>query len=123
MSNILNKDYNLKRLNEKTSNKEILAELTNYEKKHNYYTMLIEEEKEAEVDVEIPCEYIVGNDELEIFCNGIFLIKEISAEMEAHYREVGQEGSTSNKLQFGFNLEIGDELTIIKKGAVEDEQN
>lgn len=103
------------------SKSEIDEILNNFEKKHNYYTMLVKEEVANETEVEIPCSYIVGNNEIDIFIDGIYLVKETSADMKANYREIGEKGSTSNKIQFGFNLKIGEELTVIKKGAVEDE--
>lgn len=104
------------------SKQEIDEILNGYEKKHNYFTMLIEEEIETEQDIEIPCSYIVGNDEIVIFIDGIFMKCEKSANDEANYREVGQPGTVSNKIQFGFNLLVGEEIRIVKKGAVEDEQ-
>lgn len=94
---------------------------SDFERKHNYFTMLIEEEIEKETDVEIPFNYIVGNDEIVIFIDGIFMKCEKSEDDEANYREVGEPGTTSNKIQFGFNLLVGEELTIIKKGANEDD--
>lgn len=115
MSNALN--YNLNDLDRKNLKPEDLEIF--FEKKHTYYTMLIEEETDVETDIEIPCSYIVGNDEIEIYCNGIYLKCEKSADDIANYREIGQAGEVSNKVQFGFKLFIGDELTIIKKGAVE----
>lgn len=95
----------------------------NSENKHTYYTMTVTEEKAAETEVEIPCSYTVGADNIDIFIDGIYLKCEKSEGDMANYREVGQAGSTSNKIQFGFNLEIGEELTFIVKGAIEDEQN
>ena len=105
------------------SKEEIDEILNGYEKKHNYFTMTIKEEIEAETEVEIPCSYVVGNNEIDIFIDGIYLKCEKSKDDIANYREVGEKGSTSNKVMFGFDLMVGEELTIIKKGAVEDEQN
>lgn len=95
-----------------------------FEKKHNYYTMTMTEEVEAESEVEIPCNYIVGADNIDIFCEGEYLKCEKNADDIANWREVGEKGSISNKVQFGFNLEVGDTFTfIVKGGANEDEQN
>lgn len=93
----------------------------NYELKHNYYTMTIKEEIKAEQEVEIPCEYVVGANNIDLFIDGIYLKCEKSESDVANYREIGEKGSTSNKVIFGFNLEIGEEFTIIRKGAVEDD--
>lgn len=97
------------------------AKLANYEKKHTYYSMTIKEEISAETEVEMPCSYVVGNNEIDIFIDGIYLKCEKSENDIANYREVGEVGTMSNKVMFGFDLEIAEELIIIKKGAVEDD--
>lgn len=105
------------------SKSEIDEILNSYEKKHTYYTMTVTEEIEAEQEVEIPCSYVVGQDNLDIFCEGEYLKCEKSADDIANWREVGVPSAISNKVQFGWNLEIGDTFTFIVKGTVEDEKN
>lgn len=45
-------------------------------------------------DYEIPCYYKVGNNSLDVFYQGENLIKDV------HYKEIGNEGTISNKIQF-----------------------
>lgn len=103
--------------------KKLDTKLENYEKKHTYYTMTVIEEIEAEQEVELPCSYIVGNDNLVIFHNGDRLICEKNPEDLANYKEVGETGTISNKVLFGWDLRIGDVLDFIVKGVVENEEN
>lgn len=102
---------------------EFNANAEDFERKHNYYTMTVTEEIEAETEVEIPCNYIVGENNMDIFCEGEYLKCEKSEDDLANWREVGVPGAISNKVQFGWNLEVGDTFTFIVKGANEDEQN
>ncbi len=92
-----------------------------YEKKHYKYRVVITEEVEALTEYELPCNYKVGDNSLEIFYNNELLIKETSEDMEANYREVGETGTISNKVVFGWNLPIGSILNILVKGDFEDE--
>lgn len=91
------------------------------EKKHYNYRIVVTEEVEALTEYELPCNYIVGDNSLEIFYNNELLIKETSEDMEANYREVGTVGNTSNKVVFGWNLPIGSILNILVKGEHENE--
>ncbi len=106
-------DFDEEKLNKK---------LEKYEEKHNYYQMTINELIAEETEVEIPCNYIVGNDELIIYYNGDRLLCEKSEDDEANYREVGQAGDRSKKVIFGWNLRIGDVLDFIVKGVVENNE-
>lgn len=101
---------------------ELNQKLKKYEKKHGYYQMTINESIAEETEVEIPCNYIVGNDELIIYYNGDRLLCEKSEDDEANYREVGQAGDRSKKVIFGWNLRIGDVLDFIVKGVVENNE-
>ena len=92
-----------------------------YEKKHYKYRVVITEEVEALTEYELPCNYKVGDNSLEIFYNNELLIKEASEDMEANYREVGTAGNTSNKVVFGWTLPIGSILNILVKGDYENE--
>lgn len=110
-------------LTEIYSKSEIDQILNNYEKKHIHHKIVIEEQILKETEYEVPFNFIVGNDEFEIFYNNEYLIREKTEEDIANYREVGEKGSTSNKVQFGWNISIGQVLVFVKKGAVENEQN
>lgn len=110
-------------LTEIYSKSEIDDILNNYEKKHTYYRMTIKEAVGENVEIEIPCQYVVGNDSLVIYHNGDRLTCEKSEEDQANYAEVGETGSTSNKIIFGWDLRIGDVLDFIVKGVVENEEN
>ena len=43
--------------------------------------------------------YIVGDNSLEVYWNGV-LLKKITGSEDGHYKEVGTAGSSSNKIQF-----------------------
>lgn len=58
------------------------------------YTVTTTETIAENTDYEIPCNYKVGNNSLEIFYMGEKLIK------GTHYIEVGETGAISNKIQF-----------------------
>lgn len=94
---------------------------SNYERKHHNYRIVVTEEIEALTEYELPCNYKVGDNSLEIFYNNEMLIKETSEDEEANYREIGTVGNTSNKVVFGWNLPIGSILNILVKGDFEDE--
>lgn len=94
--------------------------LNNYEKKHTYYKVTVTEEIAQETEYELPFSYVVGSDEFDIFYNNEYLIREKSEDDIANYREVGETGESSNKVMFGWNIQAGQTLTFIRKGAVED---
>ena len=60
----------------------------------NSYIVTTETEIAENTDYEIPCYYKVGEDVLDIYYMGEKLIKDI------HYKEVGESGTISNKIQF-----------------------
>lgn len=60
----------------------------------NTYIVTTTETIAENTDYEIPCNYKVGNNSLEIFYMGEKLIK------GTHYIEVGEAGAISNKIQF-----------------------
>ncbi len=60
----------------------------------NKYTITTTEEIPENTDYEIPCNYKVGEDVLDIYYMGEKLIKDI------HYKEIGESGNISNKIQF-----------------------
>lgn len=105
------------------SKSEIDEILSNYEEKHNCYSMIIKEPIEDNIELEIPCQYVVGNDSLVIYHNGDRLICEKLEEDIANYKEVGEVGTVSNKIIFGWNLRVGDVLDFIVKGVVANEEN
>ena len=94
---------------------------SNYERKHHNYRIVVTEEVEALTEYELPCNYKVGENSLEIFYNNELLIKETSEEEESNYREIGTVGAISNKVMFGWNLPIGSVLNILVKGDFENE--
>ena len=94
---------------------------SDYERKHYNYRVVITEEVEALTEYELPCNYKVGENSLEIFYNNELLIKETSEEEESNYREIGTVGAISNKVMFGWNLSIGSVLNILVKGDFENE--
>lgn len=95
----------------------------NYEPKHAIYKKEVTEEIEELTEYELPFSYTVGNDSLVVFLNNERLICEKTEDDQANYKEVGETGATSNKLIFGFTLDVGDILDFIVKGVVEDEKD
>lgn len=94
---------------------------SDYERKHHNCKVVITEEVPELTEYTLPCNYIVGDNSLEIFYNNELLIKETSEDEEANYREIGTVGAISNKVMFGWNLPIGSILNILVKGDYEDE--
>lgn len=68
----------------------------------------------ANTNYTIPVSYIVGANEIEIFWNGIYLAK------DENWEEVGAEGQTSTTVKFGWDIEVGEELLIRKRGVSND---
>ncbi len=85
----------------------------------NIYRINVSKTIQQLTEYELPCNYTVGNDSLEIFFNNERLVCEKSEDEEANYREVGEKGQVSNKVIFGWNIEVGDILEIKVKGADE----
>lgn len=83
------------------------------------YQLTITEDKEAGEEIEIPCYYKLGASVLDVYLNGERLIKssdEIGT--DGHYCEIGDTGSTSNKIKSttDWNLESNDTLEITVRG-------
>lgn len=70
------------------------------------YTVQAETTIAKDTDYELPCSYIVGKDNLEIFVEGVLLSK------GHHYVEVGNDGEESNTIQFKWDIEQGYVITI-----------
>ena len=94
----------------------VYNELLKRELKHKNYRVVISQEISSLTEYILPSNYIVGNDSLIILYNNERLICEKSEDDIANYREVGQAGTVSNKVIFGFDIEIGSVLDIIVKG-------
>lgn len=87
---------------------EILAQGIEESKK---YKVKLSETISQNTDYQIPATYIVGSDNLEVLWEGIELIK------DENYVEVGEEGESSNIIQFlDWNVENGDSLVFKIKG-------
>lgn len=73
--------------------------------------------------VVIPQKYEVGTNVLEVYLNGIKLIKATDIDTEGHYYELGESGAISNqiKLTNDWNLETGDILEFVTKGEYNDD--
>ena len=84
----------------------------------NKYTLTTTEEIEENTDYEIPCNYKVGQDTLDIYYMGERLIK------GTHYLEIGENNSVSNTIQFynwGQSVPIGRTIEFIVRGVYENE--
>lgn len=81
-------------------------------------TVKILENTENGAIITIPKNYIVGSNTLEVYLNGIKLIKAADMDTEGHYYETGENGTISNqiKLTSDWNLETGDILECSVKG-------
>ena len=69
-------------------------------------------EYEKETEFELPINYTVGNNHLKLFWEGNLL----EEGENGNYVEVGEPGQSSNKVKFGWNLEIGETLLIEVRG-------
>lgn len=93
---------------------EAIDEVTTYK-----YKLTITADKAAGEEIEIPCKYKVGADVLDVYLNGERLIKSSDdVGTDGHYCEVGDTGSTSNKIKSttDWNLESNDTLEITVRG-------
>ena len=84
------------------------------------YKIIIDEEKEAGEEIEIPCSYKVNAGVLDVYLNGEKLIKSSDdAGTDGHYCEIGTNGSISNKIKStsDWNLESNDTLEFIVRGV------
>lgn len=68
----------------------------------------------ANTNYTIPISYIVGANEIEIYWNGVYLAK------DENWEEVGTEGQASTTVKFGWDIEVGEELLIRKRGVSND---
>lgn len=68
----------------------------------------------ANTNYTIPASYIVGANEIEIYWNGVYLAK------DENWEEVGTEGQASTTVKFGWDIEVGEELLIRKRGVSND---
>lgn len=87
------------------------------------YTQNITENILANQIIEIPCRYKVG-DYLDVYYMGERLIKNTKTR-EGHYNEIGEEGSISNQIQVGWNINAGSYFDFIlrENTQVEIEEN
>lgn len=93
---------------------EAIDEVTTYK-----YKLTITADKTAGEEIEIPCKYKVGVGVLDVYLNGERLIKSSDdVGTDGHYCEVGDTGSTSNKIKSttDWNLESNDTLEITVRG-------
>lgn len=75
------------------------------------YKITLTETVEQNTDYQIPATYIVGDDSLEVLWEGVELIK------DENYIEVGEEGESSNLIQFlDWDVDKGYTLTFKIKG-------
>lgn len=84
------------------------------------YKIIIDEDKEAGEEIEIPCSYKVNAGVLDIYLNGERLIKSSDdAGSDGHYCEIRSNGSISNKIKStsDWNLESNDTLEIVVRGV------
>lgn len=70
------------------------------------YTIQVENAISKNTDYELPCNYTVGKDNLEIFVEGVLLSK------GHHYEEVGNNEAESSTIQFKWDIAQGYVITI-----------
>lgn len=113
--------YNKTEINTKLDN--IVS--TSHKNTITSYTITTEEEISENTDYEIPCNYKVGQDTLDIYYMGEKLIKaDPTNNIDGHYIEVGENGTVSNKIQFynwGQSVPIGRTIEFIVRGVYENE--
>lgn len=72
------------------------------------YTRTLSTNITQNTDYELPATYVVGSDDLELYVEGVLLIKDIN------YIEVGDSGQTSNIIQF-LDWDVNAGYTILEK--------
>lgn len=65
---------------------------------------------------------LCGSGDIEIFYNNEKLIRETST-IDGNFREIGAVGQASNKVMFGWDVEVGSVLEIRIKGGIADEES
>lgn len=65
---------------------------------------------------------LCGSGDIEIFYNNEKLIKE-TENVDGNFREIGTTGQASNKVVFGWDVEVGSILEIRVKGGIADEES
>lgn len=75
---------------------------------------------EENTEYELPCSYIVGSGDIEIYCNNEIMIRAIE-ESWGNFAEVGAGGNISNKVVFGQTIEAGSVLIVKKTGVIANE--
>lgn len=70
------------------------------------YTIQTETAIAKDTDYQLPVDYIIGNDNLEVYAEGVLLSKNY------HYKEVGEAGTESNKVQFKFDIAANSIITL-----------
>lgn len=83
------------------------------------HKLTIMENVEQATEITLPCNYKVGQDVLDVFCNGERLLLSSNEEgVDGHYIEIGELNNVSNKIKMttDWNLQIGDMLELIVRG-------
>ncbi len=70
------------------------------------YTVQAEVAIAKDTDYQLPCNYVVGKDNLEVFVEGVLLSK------DHHYIEIGNNEAESNIIQFKWDIEAGYVITV-----------
>lgn len=65
---------------------------------------------------------LFGSGDIEIFYNNEKLIRETST-IDGNFREIGTVGQSSNKVMFGWDVEVGSILEIRIKGGIANENS
>ena len=77
-----------------------LLQIINWEKNPKNYIMKLERDVEDNETIAFPLKYIVGTNMLEVyFENTKLTLTDIKNNIEGNYKEVGEDGSVSNKIQ------------------------
>lgn len=63
---------------------------------------------------------LYGSGDIEIYCDNEIMIRAVEGSW-GNFAEVGNEGSTSNKVVFGQNIEAGRVLIVKKTGVTSNE--
>lgn len=72
----------------------------------------------ANTEYELPCSYVAGDNNLEIYVEGVLLSKNY------HYEEIGENETTSNIVKFKWDIAEGSIITVklIGEASVKNEQ-
>lgn len=117
--NTKNTNYDKEIEDIKTKNTEQDDEITKIRKEQEIQltTVTVSTLIEKETEYTLPLKYVVGNHSLRVHWENVLL----EEGEDGNYMEIGEPGTSSDKIKFGWDIEPGETLIIEVRGVLEDE--